>query len=971
MYTRLPQAKRTTASAESSSTGFQPRPFKDRVDPVQQSSPEDAQAQPSLKNTAQLNHNFGQLAIHSVIQSRRSHDEPNAPQVGEVVQSKQDGNDGAASTDLETNLAQSQGNGTPLPDNVRSFMEPRFGVDFSAVRVHTDSRAVQMNRELGAQAFTHRDQIYFGSGKYSPDSNQGKQLLAHELTHVVQQTGLPQRASESQSPSVQQATEQPRLSRAPAQIQCFKQGNDDRPGGHAWMTSQTLHNSMGLSQDEAHQGRLGNWERDLSQAITPGTVAILQEEGVFGILNVLSIKEFGRGLDPAEFGTYDPVEHMDNPTDLRASDVYQQGDFSADRNVTPANPDAAGSGLQTAGDESQAYADVDSRYAATQTSGKVMNPDDAHAYQVDESGIPVYMNTSKEWLKRSMRGAAGQGRRRNGGRGPRDFASGIHVMQDYYAHSNFAEIAINLLIRSGTLQVENAAGQLVGVQTDTLLDTHLHANDSSGNPQPGNLMFAGREVMTTGSFNLTDTAASLLEELKDHVIDLNPFKEKDSGPSPLVNACLDYLDMEGPTDFSATGREIAELIHPVSRTIARMGDMGASVVEVAGEVAGDVASESGSFGADVLRGLSRVNGWLGGDSDYFESEAQAVEGVGNRASGAITGTTGEAAEGIRRVTGALDAFATSLEDRQHLLRDLYAWLSGLDPLAPIKAMARSIPVVGEAIADLIASLQRQLREKAEELLGRAWNQVVIKVVAALNRAIARVREHTNISTKKTQGREAFDLFDPTTWDDAIDRKFGAVGDLYDENGRPRNGIAPSSYTPPSHTQIAKDHGDMTSPVRDQIPDQENHEHADGDAHSEGNEPPGHEHAPGEDEHGHIHISAWLNPIAEALATQATDAIGRKVADVWNKVDPEPPQPVTSGDLDAIDREVDQWFQHPADCMPVWHDMVRGMVSSSRFGPELLRQLAERRAATPASQPSTSGGPTTAEQINRSHQDHPE
>jgi hypothetical protein len=64
-------------------------------------------------------------------------------------------------------------------------MEPRFGADFSSVRVHTDSTAVQMNKELGAQAFTHGSDIYYGTGK-SPDKNE---LTAHELTHVVQQTG--------------------------------------------------------------------------------------------------------------------------------------------------------------------------------------------------------------------------------------------------------------------------------------------------------------------------------------------------------------------------------------------------------------------------------------------------------------------------------------------------------------------------------------------------------------------------------------------------------------------------------------------------------------------------------------------------------------------------------------------------------------------------------------------------------------
>jgi hypothetical protein len=62
-------------------------------------------------------------------------------------------------------------------------MEPRFGADCSSVRVHTGSEAVQMNHQLGAQAFTHGSDVYFGAGK-SPGNNE---LTAHELTHVVQQ----------------------------------------------------------------------------------------------------------------------------------------------------------------------------------------------------------------------------------------------------------------------------------------------------------------------------------------------------------------------------------------------------------------------------------------------------------------------------------------------------------------------------------------------------------------------------------------------------------------------------------------------------------------------------------------------------------------------------------------------------------------------------------------------------------------
>jgi Domain of unknown function (DUF4157) len=96
---------------------------------------------------------------------------------------------------LESQLGNSKGGGSPLSDDVRSFMEPRFGADFSGVRVHTGSDAVQMNQGVNAQAFAHGSDIYFGAGK-APGKDA---LTAHELTHVVQQSGGAMRSQSTQN----------------------------------------------------------------------------------------------------------------------------------------------------------------------------------------------------------------------------------------------------------------------------------------------------------------------------------------------------------------------------------------------------------------------------------------------------------------------------------------------------------------------------------------------------------------------------------------------------------------------------------------------------------------------------------------------------------------------------------------------------------------------------------------------------
>ncbi len=89
-----------------------------------------------------------------------------------------------AGKDFERKLTETRGGGSNLPDNIRSFMEPRFGSDLSAVRIHTDSASAQMNAEIGARAFTYGNNIYFGAGQSPSDLS----LTAHELAHVCQQT---------------------------------------------------------------------------------------------------------------------------------------------------------------------------------------------------------------------------------------------------------------------------------------------------------------------------------------------------------------------------------------------------------------------------------------------------------------------------------------------------------------------------------------------------------------------------------------------------------------------------------------------------------------------------------------------------------------------------------------------------------------------------------------------------------------
>lgn len=93
----------------------------------------------------------------------------------------------SASPQLSSQIESSAGKGSRMSTQTAHEMQHKFGVDFSHVNIHTGASAVQMSKELGAQAFTHKNDVYFNAGKYNPGTSSGKHLLAHELTHVVQQ----------------------------------------------------------------------------------------------------------------------------------------------------------------------------------------------------------------------------------------------------------------------------------------------------------------------------------------------------------------------------------------------------------------------------------------------------------------------------------------------------------------------------------------------------------------------------------------------------------------------------------------------------------------------------------------------------------------------------------------------------------------------------------------------------------------
>jgi hypothetical protein len=119
-------------------------------------------------------------------------DEDDADELDATVQPKaENGRAGADASGIESRILGLRGTGQPLPDASRSFFETRFGHDFGQVRVHHGDTAAQTAHALGARAYTLGHDVVFGAGQYAPDRAEGRRLIAHELTHVVQQGAAP------------------------------------------------------------------------------------------------------------------------------------------------------------------------------------------------------------------------------------------------------------------------------------------------------------------------------------------------------------------------------------------------------------------------------------------------------------------------------------------------------------------------------------------------------------------------------------------------------------------------------------------------------------------------------------------------------------------------------------------------------------------------------------------------------------
>ncbi len=196
----------------------------------QEEQEEEIQAKPNVSD-------LGRSPLPTQVQ-REAMPEEEELQTKSILQRREAIGGGEASTDVESAINSAKGGGQPLEAGLQKSMGQAMGADFSGVKVHTDAQADQLNQSVQARAFTTGQDVFFRSGEYNPGSRGGQELLAHELTHVVQQSGAAvQRSSQPQEQLQQNAA-------ASSVVQRDDRENQDLDTSYAVVTA-TSNESLG------------------------------------------------------------------------------------------------------------------------------------------------------------------------------------------------------------------------------------------------------------------------------------------------------------------------------------------------------------------------------------------------------------------------------------------------------------------------------------------------------------------------------------------------------------------------------------------------------------------------------------------------------------------------------------------------------------------------------------------------------
>jgi hypothetical protein len=354
---------------------------------------------------------------------------------------------------FDEQIEKMKGGGLPLPDDKKSNLEEMLDTELDHVRLHTGSDAAELSDQINALAFATGDDIFY------PGDLNDEELLAHEVAHVVQGVG----------------DVNPKIHRFEA------------PGHEAAERVGLTKNNM-FSNNEVSMIYMGNWMRDMNQIFVPAMLNIFSQDTTLGLVVYSGYKKFGRVFTSEQFGYYIPAEHIDNPAGQLPDYDYLSAPPTAKFSVEGVK-DRFKTSLFPPRNNNQTtpQASNDPKQGKYKT---------ANIYNVTaDSNISIYILRTKEHIETRLNIAADRGRNPDG---MLHFGAALHAVEDLFAHSNFVEIALNMLLQEKNEkeflpQLKKEKGERV-VQT--------LAPSVNGSP-----------ALVTGTFTANDTLISVGSEV--------------------------------------------------------------------------------------------------------------------------------------------------------------------------------------------------------------------------------------------------------------------------------------------------------------------------------------------------------------------------------------------------------------------------------------------------------------------------
>lgn len=564
-----------------------------------------------------------------------------------------------------------------------------LGPHAAEVRVHTGPDAAAAAGS--ALAMTHGHDIHVGAKAPALDSAGGRLLLAHEAAHVVQQASPGSRVSgdraEEQADAAAVAAMAGRtVPRVDAAVgpQFF-----EAPKHQASLTG-AMRNA-GFTDAEQEAAYIANWCRDVSQAFVPIAQQTIGLNGTLTILQIMSQMKFGRVVSFEELGTYDPVAHIDSPAGQIPADFIAPGDEALSKIA------AAGRGSPSPVDPS-AY-----------------SPENiANEYKVDDSGVPAYIYKSRDYVKKEAGLALDKGRT---GGGLFHIGNFSHTVEDLFAHSNWVEAAVGMLIKQGTVPLpEDAHGD----------HEHGEHGDENDDPRPPVETYAAevssvaggvRPVLMTGTFSSGaaghDTLISIKAEVQNLLGELNPF---DKGSDDKWWALA--VEVLERADESAEIGELGELFAD------HVGEILKNLGEIATGATGGLKEKAGSIENETIRDLAS------GAADLLNRGAHKVTEMGQEAwEGAIRDAVASAAQSIGENISLVEAAL-------YVKKGVGAIGGAWDLL---KEAVKKLPdVVKEWILPKLAKAEEKFKKAVKELVEAVWKKAVDTLVDALEGAVSKI-----------------------------------------------------------------------------------------------------------------------------------------------------------------------------------------------------------------------------------------